>query len=99
MDNYVASASLTYVCFVSAKGLIRHLSSNSSNTVKFLYFFKLSISILSNWESLCDIRPENGPDYHHHFDAPGMFDELAKRSLMNSFAFQMKRQHSSAPTR
>ena len=40
-------------------------------------------SILRNWESLCDIRP----DCHHHFDPCGtsnvMFDELAERSLMS----------------
>ena len=29
MDNYVAS--LTYVCLIPAKGLIRDLSANSSN--------------------------------------------------------------------
>ena len=67
-------ASLTYVCFVPAKGLIRDLSAKFVN------------GILRNWESLCDIRP----DCHHHFDASGtsnaMFDELAERSLMSPLA-------------
>ena len=87
-------ASLTYVCFVPAEGLIRNLSANSSNIafevplVKFLhfFFFKFVNGILRNWESLCDIRP----DCHHHFDASGtsnaMFDELAESSLMSPLA-------------
>ena len=85
-------ASLTYVCFVPAKGLIRDLSANSSNIVFevpcqiLALFFKFVNGILRNWESLCDIRP----DCHHHFDASGtsnaMFDELAERSLMSPLA-------------
>ena len=39
MDNYAAS--LTYVCFIPAKGLIRDLSANSSNIA-------LEVSLASN---------------------------------------------------
>ena len=43
-------------------------------------------SLLRNWESLCDIRP----DCYHHFDASrtsnAMFDELAERYLMSPLA-------------
>ena len=72
-------ASLTYVCFVPAKGLHCPLLNSC-------IFFQFVNGILRNWESLCDIRP----DCHHHFDASGtsntMFDELAERSLMSPLA-------------
>ena len=49
-------------------------------------FFKFLNGVLSNWESLCDIRL----DCNHHFNTSGtsnaMFDELAERPLMSPLA-------------
>ena len=80
-------ASLTYVCFVPAKGLIRDLSANSSNIafevplaitiycqILALFFSSLLMAYYAIGNP-SDIRP----DCHHHFDASGtsnaMFDE------------------------
>ena len=66
-------ASLTYVCFVPAKGLIRDLSAKMNG-------------VLRNWESLCDIRPDCHHHFDASGTSNTMFDELAERSLMSPLA-------------
>ena len=57
--QWIIMASLTYVCFVPAKGLVRDLSANSSN-IAFVSctLFKFVNGILHSWECSCDIRPD-----------------------------------------
>ena len=63
-------ASLTHVCFIPAKGLIRDLL----------------IGRLCNWESLCDIRPDCHHHFDASGTSNAMFDELAERYLMGPLA-------------